>query len=133
MTTTDTSMVEQYEEHVTEAVEPVAVAVISAKPLRVRQQAASDATTGQVPVAQAPVGPVQIIGANPWRQRLVVRVKGGGVYLGPAAELLTSGTGAWLPAGQAIEITSRIAWYAVADPDNTGTATVSFLAEVSDG
>ncbi|MFJ7153268.1 hypothetical protein ACIQVT_34565 [Streptomyces sp. NPDC100445] len=123
----------QYADVVQEVTEPVAVAVVSAEPLRVRQQPRRQFTTGQVTVT--PGGPaVRIIGANPFRERLIIGTQAGGdIYIGPDRDTLTAGSGFWLARNMRVELTTRYEVWAIADPGNSGATSPTFLAEHTDG
>lgn len=134
-TTMNTSedLPESYAERVQEAITPVAVAVVAAEPLRIQRHPSSEFTTGSVSVQPA-LSPVQIIGSNPWRDRLMVQNKGTStVYVGSKADTLTPTGGYPVEPGHELELFTRRAVYVVAASDATLPANVHFLAEHVDG
>lgn len=129
---THADMGEQYREVTQEVIEPVAVAVVSAEPLRVRQQPRRHFTTGQVSVTPGGAAK-QLIGANPFRERLIISTQGGDIYIGPDRDALTAGSGFWLPKSSRVELTTRYDVWVMGDPGNAGSTSPTFLAEHIDG
>jgi hypothetical protein len=125
-------MANRYAERTQEVIEPVAVAVVSAEPLRVRVQPRRQFTTGQITVSPGDA-PKQLIGANPFRERLIISTQGQDIYIGPERDALTAGSGFWLPRQQRVELTTRYDVWVIADPGNTGATSPTFLAEHVDG
>lgn len=126
------SMADQYEHQTQEVAEPVAVAVVSAEPLRVRAMPRRQFTTGQVTVTVGGA-PIMLVGANPFRERLLISTQGQDIYIGPTRDTLTAGSGFWLARGQRMELSTRYDVWVIADPGNTGPTSPTFLAECVDG
>lgn len=122
-----------YAERTQEVVEPVAVAVVDAQPIRVRQMPRKLFTTGQVTVSPNG-GAVQLLGANPFRERLIIGTQSGGdIYIGPDRDSLTARTGFWLARNMRVELSTRHEVWVIADPSNAGPTSPTFLAEYVDG
>jgi hypothetical protein len=121
-----------YTERTQNVIEPVAVAVVAAEPLRIVTHPTRDFTTGQVQVTAGQIQ--QVVGANPFRQCLrIVNAGGGPVYIGPQSDALTVGGGYWLGPGKELPINSRHAVYVLGDASLTGPNAVHFFAEFVDG
>ncbi|MCO0638382.1 hypothetical protein M8745_20825, partial [Lutimaribacter sp. EGI FJ00014] len=121
-----------YNEHVQDVTEPVAVAVVDAKPIRVRQTPRRQITTGQVTVSPGGAAK-QLVGENPFRERLLISTQGGDIYIGPDRDSLTAGSGFWLARSSRIELTTRRVVWVIGDPGNSGNTSPTFLAEHVDG
>lgn len=129
---THDDMADQYEERTQNVVEPVAVAVVAAEPLRIVQHPTRDFTAGQVQVDAGQVQ--QLIGAHAFRDCLrIVNAGGGPVYIGPERDTLTPGGGYWLGPGAELAMKSRHAVYVLGDETLTGPNPVHWLAEYVDG
>lgn len=124
---------DEYNERVQDVIAPVAVAVVAAEPLRIQRHPTREFTTGTATVPHDGT-PVQLIGTNPFRERLLLTNRGGGtVYLGPARDTLTEGGGYPLRTNAEIELHTRHAVYAITAPEESANITVAFLAEHVDG
>jgi hypothetical protein len=133
-TTTDDTTTD-YMERTQDVIAPVAVAVVAAEPLRVQRYPSREFTTGSVAVAPGAT-PIQVIGANPFRETLfLTNMADYPVYIGPARDTLTPSGGYPLAPGQDIALSTRHAIYAMAaDDDNPPPAApLHFLAEHVDG
>ena len=112
---------------------PVAVQIVDAEPIRVRDMPTRQWTTGSISVVPG-ASPVQVIGSNPFRDALWVRCgTGGTVYIGPHSDTLTPTSGWPIPAGEPDMLRTRESVWVVADPGNTGPVMVAFRAEHVDG
>jgi hypothetical protein len=137
MGTTDVNVgqdvADEYHERVQDVIAPVAVAVVAAEPLRIQRHPSREFTTGSASVVPLAI-PVQVIGANPFRERLLITNRGTAtVFVGPERDTLTPSGGWPLAAGRELELHTRKAIYVVADPAAVETAPVHFLAEHVDG
>lgn len=130
---TSANVADEYSERVQDVVAPVAVAVISAEPLRIQRHPTREFTTGSVSVWPA-ANPVSVIGANPFRERLLLTNDGTGtVYVGPERDTLTNAGGYPLASGAELELHTRHAVYVVAALAAAEPVAVHFLAEHVDG
>lgn len=125
---------DEYNERVQDVIAPVAVAVIAAEPLRIQRHPSAEFTTGSAAVA-AGAGPVQIIGTNPFRERLLIKNRSATqtVFTGPERDTLTNSGGYPVGPGEEVELFTRKAVYVVPDSAATESAVVHFLAEHVDG
>lgn len=126
---------DEYQERTQDVIAPVAVAIVAAEPLRVQRHPAREFTTGS---AVAPMGgpAVQIIGANPFRERLLLTTphdQATAVYIGPNRDTVTQFGGFPLKPGACVELNTRHAVWALASPDASSGTYVFFLAEHVDG
>ncbi|NEC10721.1 hypothetical protein, partial [Streptomyces sp. SID7909] len=91
-------------------------AVVAAEPLRIQRHPSREFTTGSATVQQD-ASPVQVIGANPFRERLLLTNLGAElVFVGPERDTLTASGGYPLGQGQALELHTRHTVYVVAGP-----------------
>ncbi|MFG3244849.1 hypothetical protein [Streptomyces sp. NPDC048157] len=125
-------MADEYTERVQDVIAPVAVAVVAAEPLRIQRHPSREFTTGSATVQPGTV--VQVIGSNPFRERLLLTMEGDSVvYVGPDRDTLTPAGGYPLKPGDQVELHTRHAVYVIGHPDAPEAASVHFLAEHVDG
>lgn len=125
-------LADEYRYRTQDVVEPVAVAVVAAEPLRIVTHPTRDFTTGSVTLTAGQV--TQLMGPGPFRDVLHVVNNGAGpVYIGADRDTLTQAGGFPLAPAARLSIRSRHAVYVLGDATLAGPTPVHWFAEYVDG